>query len=176
MRPRGVAAGRIDARMKYALIILDGAADEPLDELDGRTALEAADIPHIDRIARTGRLGMVHTIPHGYPPGSDVAQMSILGYDPAKYYSGRAPLEAAAQGITTEPNDWIFRCNLVTIADGIMRDYSAGHIDTVQATRLINDIEAAVGSDQVSFYPGVSYRHIMVHRGGPFDMGLTPPP
>ncbi|MHA1600788.1 MAG: cofactor-independent phosphoglycerate mutase [Alphaproteobacteria bacterium] len=161
--------------MKYALIIPDGAADEPLAELDGRTALEAAEIPHIDRIARTGRQGMVQTIPQGYPPGSDVAQMSILGYDPDKYYSGRAPLEAAAQGITTEPSDWIFRCNLVTIADGVMRDYSAGHIDTVQATRLIHDIGAALASDKVSFHPGVSYRHIMVHRGGPFEMELTPP-
>ena len=161
--------------MKYALIIMDGAADEPIEELGNLTVFERADIPHTDRISSIGRQGIVHTIPNGYPPGSDVAQMSILGYDPAQYYSGRAPLEAAAMGIETDPSDWIFRCNLVTIADGAMRDYSAGHIDSVQAATLISEINDQLGSEQVSFYPGVSYRHIMVHRGGPFDSELTPP-
>ena len=111
--------------MKYAMVIMDGAADEPLEELNGQTVLEKADIPNTDWISRNGRQGMVQTVPPGMPPGSDVAIMSVLGYDPAKCYPGRAPLEAVAQGIETAPSDWIFRCNLVTVADGVMRDHSA---------------------------------------------------
>jgi len=161
--------------MKYALIIMDGAADEPLAQLGGKTPLEKALIPHLDRISTMGRQGIVRTIPPDFPPGSDVAQMSILGYAPGQYYSGRAPLEAVAQGIQTSPSDWIFRCNLVTIVDGIMYDYSAGHITSVQAATIINDLNAELGSQELSFYPGVSYRHLMVHHGGPFDFELTPP-
>jgi 2,3-bisphosphoglycerate-independent phosphoglycerate mutase len=161
--------------MKYAIVIMDGAADEPLDELGGQTILERASIPNTDWISSHGRQGMVQTVPKGMAPGSDVAVMSLLGYDPKECYTGRAPLEAAAQGIETAQSDWIFRCNLVTVADGLMRDHSAGHIDNVQALQLIADLNEQLGSDEVTFYPGVRYRHLMVHRGGPFDMELAPP-
>jgi len=161
--------------MKYAIVIMDGAADEPLAELDGKTILEKAHIPHTDWISTHGRQGMVQTVPNGMAPGSDVAQMSIMGYNPKTCYTGRAPLEAVAQDIQTESTDWIFRCNLVTIADGVMEDYSAGHIESVQAARLINDLNSQLGSEQITFYPGVSYRHLMVHRGGPFDHESVPP-
>jgi 2,3-bisphosphoglycerate-independent phosphoglycerate mutase len=160
---------------KYAIIIMDGAADEPQEELGGQTPLEKANIPHTDWISKNGRLGLVQTVPEGFTPGSDVAQMSLLGYDPKTYYTGRAPLEAAARGINAKPTDWIFRCNLVTIADGIMEDYSAGHISTVQAAELIGEIDHRLGGDGLKFYAGVSYRHLMVHAGGPFDMETFPP-
>jgi len=155
---------------------MDGAADEPLAELEGKTPLEAAHIPHTDWIATNGRQGMVQTVPSGFSPGSDVALMSVLGYDPKDYHTGRAPLEAAANDIKTEETDWIFRCNLVTVADGIMLDHSAGHIDTVQGAKLIEDLNAQIGNDEIRFYPGVGYRHIMVYSGElDFDIKLTPP-
>jgi 2,3-bisphosphoglycerate-independent phosphoglycerate mutase len=154
---------------------MDGAADEPLAELDGQTILEKAHIPHTDWISINGQQGMVHNVPNGFSPGSDVALMSLMGYDPAQYYRGRAPLEAAAQNIQTGPDDWIFRCNLVTVADGTMVDYSAGHIDSVQAATLINELNQRLGSDEIRFYSGVSYRHLMVIRGGKFDMETVPP-
>ena len=119
--------------MKYAIIIPDGAADEPLPQLDGKTPLEAADIPNMDRIAAEGHSGLVRTIPEGFESGSDVAIMCLLGYAPAKYHSGRAPLEAAAQRIPLSPTDWVFRCNLVTVIDGIMKDHSAGGITNAEA-------------------------------------------
>ncbi len=161
--------------MKYAIIIMDGAADEPLAELKGQTVLEKASIPHTDWISIHGRQGMVHNVPEHFHPGSDVALMSLMGYDPAVYYRGRAPLEAAAQDIQTGPNDWIFRCNLVTIADGRMIDYSAGHIDSVQAARLIHDMNERLGSEEIAFYPGVSYRHLLVIRGGSFELETIAP-
>jgi len=161
--------------MKYAIIIMDGAADEPLAELEGKTPLEKANIPHTDWISIHGRGGMVQTVPRGYPPGSDVALMSVLGYDPAVYHTGRAPLEAAAQDIELGRDDWVFRCNLVTIADGMMVDYSAGHIGTVEAAKLIGDLNERLGNDTIRFYPGVSYRHLMVYHGGPFKCQCTPP-
>jgi 2,3-bisphosphoglycerate-independent phosphoglycerate mutase len=162
--------------MKYAIVIMDGAADEPLAELAGKTPLEQAHIPNTDWIATHGRQGMVQTIPSGFEPGSDVALMSVLGYDPKVYHKGRAPLEAAAQGIQTGEKDWMFRCNLVTIADGIMLDHSAGHIDTVQAARLIEDLNSQIGNDEIRFYPGVGYRHLMVYTGDlDFDIKLIPP-
>lgn len=161
--------------MKYAIVIMDGAADEPRDELGGKTVLEKARLPNVDRLSQEGRQGLVLNIPKGYAPGSDVAIMSLLGYDPETYYSGRAPLEAVAQEVRTEPTDWIFRCNLVTIADGVMIDHSAGHIDSVQGGQLIRDIQRELGNEVMSFYPGVSYRHLMVHKGGPFPQELTPP-
>src|SRR3569623_2320062 len=114
--------------MKYAIIIPDGAADEPLKEQSGKTPFEAANIPNMDRIAMEGILGTARTVPEGFESGSDVATMCLLGYDPAVYHSGRAPLEAAAQNIPLAPTDWVFRCNLVTVTDGIMKDHSAGGI------------------------------------------------
>lgn len=161
--------------MKYVIVIMDGAADEPLAELDGMTVLEKAHIPHADWISTNGTLGIVKTVPEGYNPGSDVAQMTLLGYDPKIYYTGRAPLEAAARGIKVTDSDWIFRCNLVTVADGLMEDYSAGHIETVEATKLINDLNEQLGTDKITFYPGVSYRHLMVCREGNFEAEAPPP-
>ena len=161
--------------MKYAIIVMDGAADEPLEELDQQTVLERAEIPTIDWISREGQLGMVRTVPDGYSPGSDVAIMSVMGYAPDRYYSGRAPLEAAARDIQTDPSDWILRCNMVTISDGLMVDYSAGHIDTVQGTELIEALQEKLGNDQIRFHAGISYRHLMVYRGGSFSVKTKAP-
>ena len=147
--------------MKYAIIIPDGAADLPLDELDGRTPLAAAATPNMDWIAAHGKLGTVSNIPKGMPCGSDVAILSLFGYDPEQYYTGRAPLEAAAQNLTVRSDEWIFRCNLVTIVDGAMEDYSAGHITTDEAGAIIDEINRVLADAQVRFYRGVSYRHLM---------------
>jgi 2,3-bisphosphoglycerate-independent phosphoglycerate mutase len=153
----------------------DGAADEPLEELGGKTVLEAAAIPNMDRISREGRQGIVRTVPRGFEPGSDVAQMSLLGYDPKRYYSGRAPIEAAARGIELSASDWVFRCNLVTIADGKMADHSAGHISTEEGGRLIKELNTVLGSERICFYPGVGYRHLLVFKGYDFDVKTYPP-
>jgi len=160
--------------MKYAIIIPDGAADVPLDELDGRTPLAAAATPHMDWVAANGKLGMVNNIPPGMPCGSDVAILSVLGYDPNQYYTGRAPLEAAAQDLVVGPDEWIFRCNLVTIVEGVMEDYSAGHISTDEARAIIDELHRQLGTDDVKFYPGVSYRHLMTLRGE-CKVKTTPP-
>lgn len=160
---------------KYAIIVPDGAADEPLEELGGKTPLEAAETPNVDRISATGRLGLVRTVPEGFEPGSDVAQMSLLGYDPLRYYSGRAPVEAAARGIRLGPDDWVFRCNLVTIADGLMADHSAGHISTEEGNSLIKELQAHITDERVSLYTGVSYRHLLVFKGLDFEVRTYPP-
>jgi len=160
---------------KYAIIVPDGAADEPIAQFDGKTAIEAASTPNMDWIAMTGRQGLVYNVPDGMEPGSDVAMMSLLGYDPKRYYSGRAPIEAAARRIKLGPNDWVFRCNLVTIADGIMADHSAGHISTQEASSLIHDIAAAIGRPEIEFHAGVSYRHLVVFRDMDFDVQTYPP-
>jgi 2,3-bisphosphoglycerate-independent phosphoglycerate mutase len=160
---------------KYVIIVPDGAADVPLEELDGKTPLEAAETPNLDRISTAGRLGLVRTVPEGFEPGSDVAQMSLLGYDPHRYYSGRAPVEAAARGIRLGSEDWVFRCNLVTIADGLMADHSAGHISTEEAGTLIKELQAHIADERVSLYAGVSYRHLLVFRGVDFEVRTYPP-
>jgi len=160
--------------MKYALVIPDGAADVPLEELGGKTPLEAAKIPNIAWIADNGRVGTVRNVPPDMPPGSDVAIMSLIGYDPTAYYSGRAPLEAAAQKLQVAPDEWIFRCNFVTIIDEVMEDNSAGHISTEEARALIEQLNAAVAPPGVRFYPGVSYRHLMVAKGD-FKVATTAP-
>lgn len=148
--------------MKYALLVGDGMADFPLPQLDNRTPLEYAKTPNMDAVAKTGRVGLVKTIPDGIAPGSDVANMSLLGYDPAKYYSGRAPIEAASMGIVLKDADVAFRCNLVTLSCGLMCDYSAGHIETVDAHGIVAELQAALGTETMRFYPGVSYRHLTV--------------
>lgn len=150
--------------MKYALILPDGAADEPVDELGGRTPFEAADTPNIDWIAINGRQGCLRTIPEGHTAASDVATLSVMGYDPNVYYSGRAPLEAAARGIETEPEDLIFRCNLVAIVDGKMADFTAGHISHKEAERLVEDLRTLEAEAGVVFHTGMSYRHLLVMR------------
>jgi len=160
--------------MKYAIIVPDGAADEPLDELDGRTPLQAAHTPNMDWIAANGRIGTVCNIPKGMACGSDVAILSVLGYDPAEFYTGRAPLEAAARGLAIHDDEWVFRCNLVTIIDGVMEDYCAGHISTEEAATLIGELNSRSQFEQVRFHTGVGYRHLMVCPG-PLKVTTTAP-
>ncbi len=160
---------------KYAIIIPDGAADEPIEQFGGKTIFEAAEIPNIDKISRTGKEGLVRTVAQNMSPGSDVAMMSLLGYDPQRFYTGRAPLEAVAMNIQLEPTDWVFRCNLVTIADEKMADHSAGHISSAEGGKIIEDLNKTLGSDKIKFYPGVSYRHLCVIKGMDFDVYTEPP-
>jgi 2,3-bisphosphoglycerate-independent phosphoglycerate mutase len=161
--------------MKYVIIVPDGAADDPQESLGGRTPLEATETPNMDRISSEGRQGLVRTVPQGMEPGSDVAQMSLLGYDPQRYYSGRAPIEAAARGIPLGLHDWVFRCNMVTIADGKMADHSAGHISTEEASGLVADLNKQIRDDRISLHTGVSYRHLLVFRDIEFDVRTYPP-
>ncbi|MDH7600395.1 MAG: cofactor-independent phosphoglycerate mutase [Sedimentisphaerales bacterium] len=160
---------------KHVIIVPDGAADEQLAQFGGKTVIEAASTPNMDKIAMMGRQGLVHNVPEGMEPGSDVAMMSLLGYDPARYYTGRAPIEAAAKKIRLGPRDWAFRCNLVTIADGLMADHSAGHITTQEAASLIKDIASIVGRPGIEFYVGVSYRHLVIFRDTDFEVQTYPP-
>ena len=160
---------------KYVIIIPDGAADNPQEVLGGKTIFEAATIPNMDNIAREGKQGIVHTVPKGMEPGSDVAMMSLLGYDPKECYTGRAPIEAVAQDIPLSAEDWVFRCNLVTTADEKMADHSAGHISTKEGTELIREFAKLIESDHIRFYPGVGYRHLCVFKGVEFDVTTCPP-
>ncbi|MFH1397932.1 MAG: cofactor-independent phosphoglycerate mutase [Candidatus Omnitrophota bacterium] len=148
--------------MKYIVLVADGMADYPIAELGNRTPLEASRTPNMDYIARQGRLGRVKTIPENMIPASDVANISILGYDPKIYYTGRGPLEAANLGIEMEGDDVAFRCNLVTIANDKMIDYSSGHISSKEASVLIKAVNHNLGSDKFKFYPGISYRHLLL--------------
>lgn len=157
--------------MKYVVIIPDGAADFPLEELDGKTPFEAARKPNTDRLSIEGRQGTAATTPEGFPCGSDVCSMSLLGYDPRKYHKGRAPLEAASLGIEMDPRDWVFRVNFVTVIDGLMQDHSAGHISSEEGRKLLADFVAAVELPDLVMYPGVSYRNIMVDASGRGDGG-----
>ena len=167
--------------MKYAIIVPDGCADEPQESLGGKTPLEAADVPAMDAVAAAGVLGRSCNVPDSLPPGSDVANLSLLGYNPFEHYTGRAPLEAAAQGIELGPDDWAVRCNLVTVEDQIMRDFTAGHISTEEAVELLKTMQEKLGDERLEFHPGVSYRNLLVYRGAgaepPFshDTRSTPP-
>lgn len=161
--------------MKYAFLVGDGMADRPVAELGGRTPLEAAATPHMDKVVATGRLGRVRTVPEGLPPGSDVANMSLLGYDAAAHFQGRGPIEAASLGVALAPNETAFRCNLVTLEGGLMADYSAGHIGTEESRPIVLDLEAALGRPGVRFHPGVSYRHLTVMADFPDGLDCTPP-
>jgi 2,3-bisphosphoglycerate-independent phosphoglycerate mutase len=152
--------------MKYIVLVGDGMADVPVHALDGRTPLEAAKTPNMDTVARTGLIGRVKTIPQGMTPASDVANLSIMGYDCRKYYTGRGPLEAVNLGVRLDPGDVAFRCNLVTVVRDVMEDYSAGHISSDESHKLISYINERIGNEQISFYPGVGYRHLMVVKGG----------
>jgi 2,3-bisphosphoglycerate-independent phosphoglycerate mutase len=139
--------------MKYAIILPDGAADEPLPELDGRTPLDAADIPNMDWIARHGRTGRALTVPEPYVPATDVATMSLFGYDPDDYYTGRAPIEAAAQRLDVRADQQIFRCNFVSIVDGLMHDFTAGHIAQTDSEALISALNDGLGDLGCHFMP-----------------------
>jgi len=162
--------------MKYIVLIGDGMADYPMEELGQRTVLEVAKTAHMDFIARQGRLGRVKTIPEGMTPGSDVAIVSILGYDPLKYYTGRGPLEAANLGVKLGENEIAFRCNLVTVGDDNMIDYSAGHISSKEAEVLIKYIDKKLGNEKIKFYSGVSYRHVMVIKDAQLEQVTCKPP
>lgn len=162
--------------MKYAVLIGDGMADFPIRELGEKTPLQKASIPNMDYIAMHGCTGLARTVPEGMPPGSDVANMSIIGYDPQKYYTGRAPLEAASMGVPLGKDDVAFRCNLITVSNNIIADYSAGHITSEEAKVLIESIDRELGNDRFRFYPGISYRHLMVATGGTgANAECTPP-
>jgi 2,3-bisphosphoglycerate-independent phosphoglycerate mutase len=172
--------------MKYIILLGDGMADRPHAKLGGKTCLQAAKTPNLDRLATLGQAGMVRTVPEGFPPGSDVANLSVLGYDPRTYYSGRSPLEAASIGVELGPDDVAYRCNLVTLRitggksagtgrRAIMEDFSAGHISTEEARLLIEELDGKLSSDRIRFYPGVSYRHLMVWKGGKDKIECTPP-
>jgi len=169
--------------MKYVVLIGDGMAGRPIKALGRRTCLQKARTPNMDRLAREGQVGQASTIPPGFDPGSDVANLAILGYNPSKYYSGRAPIEAVYQGIKLGPKDVAYRCNVVNLdfgngssLDGSrMIDYSAGHITTAESGRLIRDIDKKLGNKDIRFYPGVSYRHLMVWRNGKEKIKCTPP-
>lgn len=147
---------------KAAIIIPDGMADEPLEALHGATPLQAAETPHMDRLAAEGRVGRVQTIPPGLKPGSDIGNLSLLGYDPTLCYTGRAPLEAANLGVDLAPNQVAFRCNLVTIENERMVDYSAGHITTTDAAAFIDYLQQHLGREDVRFVAGKSYRHLVI--------------
>jgi 2,3-bisphosphoglycerate-independent phosphoglycerate mutase len=150
--------------MKYLLILADGAADEPLEELGGKTPLEVAKKPNMDMIAKKGRCGMLKTVDESMTPGSDVANMSILGYDPEKYYTGRGALEALSMGVPFGEDDMAYRCNLVTIENGKMKDFAAGHITSEEGAELFKSLQEKVPG--LKFYPGVSYRNVMMFPGG----------
>jgi 2,3-bisphosphoglycerate-independent phosphoglycerate mutase len=152
--------------MKYIVLVGDGMADYPIKELDGRTPLETARTPNMDFIARNGKLGRVRTIPDKMTPASDVANLSILGYDPKTFYAGRGPLEAANLGIDLADNDVAFRCNLVTARGDTLEDYSAGHISSREASSIIAHIDKKLGNERIHFYHGISYRHLMVVKDG----------
>ena len=174
--------------MKYIILIADGMADYQIQEIGMKTPMEAAMIPNMDYLAKNGMIGMVKTVVDKLPPGSDVTNLAILGYDPRLYYTGRSPLEAAGMGVTLEPYDVAYRCNFVSLKnhDGgydirrlkpnlIMGDYSAGHISTEEARELIYEINDRLGNEEIQFYPGVSYRHLMVWEDGKAKVATTPP-
>ncbi len=154
--------------MKYVVFLADGMADEPLAELGGKTPLMAANTPNMDMIAREGRSGTFLTLPDGFPTSSDVANLSVFGYDLTKCYTGRGPLETAAQGIDLAPDEIAFRCNLITVKDNILDDYSGGHIRNDEAKELMKTLDEKLGNKKIKFYPGVSYRNLMILKGEEF--------
>lgn len=167
--------------MKYIVILGDGMADLPLEELKNKTPLQCAKKPTIDKLARKGIVGMVKTVPDGIAPGSDVANLSVMGYNPKKYYTGRSPLEAVSIGIDLADTDIAFRCNLVTLSDEInysnktMIDYSSDEISSQESAKLIDEINKHFKTDEIEFFAGISYRHCMIWHNGLQNLGLTPP-
>ena len=167
--------------MKYLILVPDGAGDEPVEALGGKTPLEAADSPMINELAAKGQVGTVKTIPPGVAPGSDAANLSVMGYDPSVYLTGRSPLEAASIGINMSDTDVAFRVNLITLTgegdyeDLIITDHSSGDITTEEADQLIQAVNEAFADERIHFYTGVSYRHCMIVHNGSTDYELTPP-
>ena len=167
--------------MKYIVVLGDGMADYPLEALGGKTPLQAARKPHIDALAQKAEVGLCRTVPDGFKPGSDVANLSVLGYDPHGCYTGRSPLEALSIGIDLADTDVTLRCNLVTLsdeanyADKTMLDYSAGEISTEEAAELVRFLKENLDGDRLTLYAGVSYRHCLVVKDGKIGHELTPP-
>lgn len=165
--------------MKYIVLLGDGMSDEKMEKLGGRTPLQAAKTPNMDYMAKCGKIGLAKTVPKGLPPGSDVANLSVFGYDPHICYTGRSPLEAASMGVELAHDDVAFRINLVNLAPRgttlLMRDYSAGHISTEEGTELVLALQQELGNDEFQFYPGISYRHLLVWKGGNDRITATPP-
>ena len=168
--------------MKYIVVLYDGMADYPVPALNGKTPMECAKKPILDKLARFGEVGTVKTVADGLKPGSDIANMSVLGYNPKECYTGRSPLEAVSIGVDMLPTDIIFRCNLVTLSDEenyedkTMVDYSAGDISTEDASQIIESIQEHFGNDIFAFYSGVAYRHCLVWHEGTLDLGKMTPP
>ena len=161
--------------MKYLIILGDGMSDEPLANYGGKTPLQMANKPNIDWLAKNGRSGLLTTVPASMHPGSEVANMAVLGYDVEKVFEGRGVLEAASMGVVIEPNDMCLRCNLITIEDERIKNHSAGHITTKEAAELIQFLNNELGNEDIQFYPGVSYRHILVIKNGNKQLDCTPP-
>jgi len=165
--------------MKYIVLLGDGMSDEKIDELGGKTPLQAANTPNMDFMAKRGKLGLARTVPKGLPPGSDVANLSVFGYDPASCYTGRSPLEAASMGVALGKNDVAFRVNLINLhphgSKVYMQDYSAGHISTADGRELLEELQKHLGDDEFQFYPGVGYRHLLVWRNGKERITTIPP-
>ena len=168
--------------MKYAVVLYDGMADYPVDALGGKTPMELAKKPLFDRMASKGEVGLVRTVAAGLKPGSDVANLSVLGYDPAVCYTGRSPLEAISIGVKMSDTDVALRCNVVTLSDEenyddkTMVDYSAGDISSEDAAEIIKTVQEHFGGGEFDFYPGVSYRHCLIHHGGTTELGTMTPP
>ncbi|MDE6226497.1 MAG: cofactor-independent phosphoglycerate mutase [Muribaculaceae bacterium] len=162
--------------MKHIIILGDGMADEPCPELGDKTPIEAADTPALDRLAKLGRSGLLATVPDGFSPGSEIAHLSLLGYNLPEVFEGRGTLEAASMGIDIEPGEMAMRCNLICIAeDGTIKNHSAGHISTEEASELIGALNEALGDEKTRFFPGVSYRHLLKIKGGDKRILCTPP-
>ena len=161
--------------MKYVILVPDGAADRPVKELNGKTPLQVAKIPNMNFIAREGIVGTVKTVPQGTIPGSDVANLTILGYNPLEYFTGRGPLEAASRGISLNPDEFAFRCNLISVEQGILKDYSAGHISSEEGRSIIEALNQKFGTSNVRFLAGVSYRHLMIIKGDFSKITCAPP-
>ena len=161
--------------MKYIIILGDGMADEPIAALGDRTPLQAADTPAMDWIAGAGRTGQLYTVPPGYEPGSEVAHLSLLGYDLQKVFEGRGSLEAASMGVPVEEEEMALRCNLICISGDVIKSHSAGHISDAEAHELIDYLQRELGSESVHFFPGVSYRHLLKIKRGDKHLRCTPP-
>lgn len=161
--------------MKYLIILGDGMADEPIASLNNKTCLQAANKPSIDKVAAMGRSGLLDTIPEGFAPGSEIANMSVMGYDVPKVFEGRGSLEAASMGVAIEDGEMAMRCNLICIADGKIKNHSAGHISNEEAEELILFLQKELGSERVNFFSGVSYRHLLKIKGGRKQLKCTPP-
>lgn len=161
--------------MKHIIILGDGMADEPIEELGGKTPLEVANTPSMDFMAKNGCSGTLLTVPAGFHPGSEIANLSVLGYDVSKVFEGRGSLEAASMGIEIKPGEMAMRCNLICIQDGKIKNHSAGHITTEEATILINYLQEHLGDENIHFYPGISYRHLLTIQGADKHILCTPP-